>query len=579
MRLAVKFFLCASVVISAALLLSGYFLITFSYEGAISRETERAVNQFQYDKFTIQAGLLENKADFNEEIPRNLLIRLASELSGLAAFFTEDRTLLYSDIPGHAGDHLPVEAASPAPAGFFLPVDIPDNSHVVQMQTPVRIQTQAQTQAQTPTQTQMQAQTQKPAQMAGDVCYVTVSGKITQSGVKIYLLVATDISGVIAQKEQMMRSFARIYFLTLIFSMAVILMLSIYITRPIKRMNKAASGIARGSYGERLPVSGGDEIGELSESFNIMACAVESKMRELVENARQKEDFAASFAHELKTPLTSVIGYADMLYQKTLSSGQVRDAALYILNEGLRLEALSLKLMELIVLNRRDFVLEEMRADELLSSIAGGLKLVLEEKNVTLHLNVHPAYIMVEYDLFKTLLLNLIDNAIKAGCGKIVITGRLSDAGEPGGQWREQSNRQEREQGREQGREQAREQAREQNYLQEYEQTGRFPRNGESRMYYSISVADNGRGMPESELARITEAFYTVDKSRSRKQHGAGLGLALAERIAGIHGSSLEFSSREGVGTVVKISLVKLHGQTVPRQRNGLPNEGGAGNE
>jgi signal transduction histidine kinase len=266
-------------------------------------------------------------------------------------------------------------------------------------------------------------------------------------------------------------------------------------------MNKAASEIARGRYSERLAVTSGDEIGELSNSFNLMTDAVEDKVHELMENAQQKEEFVANFAHELKTPLTSVIGYADMLYQKTLTTEQVKDAAWYILNEGLRLEALSLKLMDLIILNRQDFVLEEMLSDELLTNIAGGLKPVLDDKKVTLNLDVQPAYIKVEYDLFKTLLLNLIDNSFKAGCSKIEITGK------------------------------------------------------EDNNAYSISVADNGRGMPASELTRITEAFYMVDKSRSRKQHGAGLGLALAARIAEIHGTTLEFTSGEEAGTTVKIDL------------------------
>jgi signal transduction histidine kinase len=318
----------------------------------------------------------------------------------------------------------------------------------------------------------------------------------------LYLLIATDISGIIVQKEQMMQSFFQIYLATLVISIAIILILSIFITRPLKRMNKTAAEIAQGNYNERLPVSSGDEIGELSDSFNLMTDAVEDKIHELVENAQQKEDFVANFAHELKTPLTSVIGYADMLYQKTLSAEQVKDAAWYILNEGLRLEALSLKLMELIILNRQDFTLEEISADDFLVNIAGGLKPVLEEKKVSLRLNVHSAYIKIEHDLFKTLILNLIDNAIKAGGNAIEIQGKQNNG------------------------------------------------------FYTISITDNGRGMPQSELTRITEAFYTVDKSRSSRQHGAGLGLALAARIADIHGTTLEFNSSEGVGTVVKLDLV-----------------------
>lgn len=466
MRLFAKFFLCATVVISAALLLSGYLMIAFSYESAINRETERAVKQFQFDKFTVQASLLSNAVNSDDLITYNLLSRLSSEINGLTVFFAEDGQPLYSDLSSN-------DTAQP---GFSLPSQITDNIHVMQMQT------------------------------VDGVSYITVSGKITQNGVTLYLLVAADINGVIAQKEQMTRSFAGIYFITLLLGMAVILILSVFITRPIKKLDRAASQIARGRYNERLPISSGDEIGDLSHSFNLMADAVEDKIRELLDNARQKEDFVASFAHELKTPLTSIIGYADMLYQKTPPAEQAKDAAWYILNEGLRLEALSLKLMDLIILRRQDFVLEEMAADELFSDIAGGLKPVLEEKGVKLYLNIEPGYIWVEYDLFKTLALNLIDNAVKAGCGRLTITGRQTD------------NK------------------------------------------YSVSVADDGSGMPPSELARITEAFYTVDKSRSRRQHGAGLGLALAEAIAEIHGGSLAFDSAVGKGTTVTIDLIYERG-------------------
>lgn len=462
MRLFAKFFLCATLVISIALLFSGYLLITYSHENAIRRETERALNQYQYDKFTVQAELITNAASLQGDISADLLRLISSDLSGLTAFFAEDKSLLYSGLP-HRTD-------------FSILDGISDDTVVNQIQT------------------------------VDEKSYLMVCGKVTQSSVTLYLLVATDISSVVIQKVQMVGSFVKVYFITLGVSMIVILILSALITRPIKKMNRAAAAIARGRYDQRLSVTSCDEIGELSRSFNLMADAVEDKMNELAANARQKEDFVASFAHELKTPLTSVIGYADMLYQKTLPLEQAKDAAWYILNEGLRLEALSLKLMDLIVLNRQEFTLEEMRTDELLQNIAGGLQPLFEEKKVSLHLRAHPAYVMVEYDLFKTLILNLIDNAIKAGCSKIEIIGK------PYG----------------------------------------------SR--YQISVTDNGSGMPESELDRITEAFYMADKSRSRKQHSAGLGLALAARIAEIHGGRITFESGEGVGTIAKVSLIHERG-------------------
>ena len=84
-----------------------------------------------------------------------------------------------------------------------------------------------------------------------------------------------------------------------------------------------------------------------------MAKTIESKMEELKDAVRRQEEFTANFAHELKTPMTSIIGYADTLYQKTLSPEEVHQLAGIIMNEGMRLEALSFKLMELVTL--RDY--------------------------------------------------------------------------------------------------------------------------------------------------------------------------------------------------------------------------------
>lgn len=448
MRLYARLFLCATLVISASLLLSGYLLITTSFDAALDRETDRAGNQYLYEKFSVQSSLISSKG----------LDDLSLSLNEKAAVFTEDLRQIYSTLPDRID--------------YSIIDEVSENTIVQQFQSVDAAQ------------------------------YVITCGKFTQSGITLYLVTGADVSEVTAQKEQMTMAFSRIYFIALGGSMVVMLFLSALITTPLKRMNSAAAGIARGHYDERLPAYGG-ELGELAESFNLMAEAIEGKINELTENARQKEDFVANFAHELKTPLTSVIGYADMLYQKDLPPEKVKNAAWYVLSEGLRLEALSLKLMDLIVLNRQDFTLEEMQADELLQHIAGSLKPVLADKNVTISLDVFPETVMVEYDLFKTLLLNLIDNAIKAGGDKIEVIGKTD---------------------------------------------------GDR---YSIYIADNGRGIPQSELTRITEAFYMVDKSRSRKQHGAGLGLALADRIARIHGNALEFVSREGAGTAVRIILIR----------------------
>lgn len=449
MRLFAKIFLCATIVLSVALSLSGYLLISSSYSNAIRRETEHALDEYQYNKFSVQAALLTQMDNFQEVFSENY--------DSKVALFAEDKSLMFSSLPEES---------------HFEILDMVYDDTLIH-----RIE------------------------QVGLRQYIMVCGRLAQSGRILYLLVASDMSSIGMQKEEMIQSFGRIYFLMLGVSMFSIFVLAILLTQPIKSLTKAAMCIARGDYDKRLSASSSDEIGELSKSFNMMADAIEEKMEELSVNAQQKEDFVANFAHELKTPLTSVIGYADMIYQKELSRDDVKDAARYILDEGLRLEALSIKLMDLIVLNRQKFVLEEMLASELLEDIVQSLMPSFAEKNIDVQLEAEHAYMKVDYDLFKTLLLNLIDNSIKAGCTKIEISGK---------------------------------------------QCG---------IRYCIGISDNGCGIASCEIKRITEAFYMVDRSRSRKQHGAGLGLALVSRIAEIHGASLQFTSEERKGTLVEISL------------------------
>ena len=283
-------------------------------------------------------------------------------------------------------------------------------------------------------------------------------------------------------------------------------------------MTAATQKIADGNYAERVAESGSDEVGQLARNFNQMAWAIEEKINELSQSAQEKEDFAANFAHELKTPLTSVIGYADRIYKKELSRDAQKQAAWHIWNEGMRLEALSLKLMDLTVLNHRNFVLEDIDAALLLAELAADVEYLMHEKGIAFLYTAQQAYIKADYDLFKTLFLNLIDNAAKAGASHIQVNGFLSDG-----------------------------------ILRQH--PGETHSRTQPVQLYTIQITDDGCGIPPEEIQRITEAFYMVDKSRSRKLHGAGLGLSLAQKIAEIHGSRLDFTSDGSSGTTVTIVL------------------------
>ena len=233
-----------------------------------------------------------------------------------------------------------------------------------------------------------------------------------------------------------------------------------------------------------------------------------SELERSIENlehlAARREEFIGSFAHELNTPLTAIIGYADMLRSKDMSPKSRFTAAGYIFSEGKRLEALSLKLMDIIVAGKQDFELRRFEIGYFLRTVAAVTVPSLSAEEITLDMRWEPGYIEVEPDLFKTLMINLVDNARKASHRNSVIElyAKIEDGG------------------------------------------------------CAIYVRDHGRGMPREELAKITEPFYMIDKSRSRAQNGAGLGLALCQRIAELHETKLEYESELGVGTTVRV-LVK----------------------
>ncbi len=231
--------------------------------------------------------------------------------------------------------------------------------------------------------------------------------------------------------------------------------------------------------------------------------ALESEIKVLEEAADRREEFIASFAHELKTPLTAIIGYADMLRSREMSPKNRFTAAGYIFSEGKRLEALSLKLMEIIVSGKQGIERRRFDAPYFIREVAAVTVPSLASDGMTLDMRWEPGEVEIEPDLFKTLMVNLIDNARKAS--RKGQTVELYGKNEEGG--------------------------------------------------YAFYVRDHGRGMKKEDLSRITEPFYMIDKSRSRAQNGAGLGLALCQRIAELHGTTLEYESELGQGTTVRVLL------------------------
>lgn len=268
--------------------------------------------------------------------------------------------------------------------------------------------------------------------------------------------------------------------------------------RPLQELQSAAAHIAEGNYAERAAVTSSDEVGALAQNFNAMAASVEQHIEELTETAERQRLFIGGVTHEFKTPLTALLLNADSL-QNTFLDEEERSAALARIEHQTRwLERLVQKLLRLITLDQKP-ELQPVSVPDLLDRVQESTADTLNKRGVSLEMDCHVEQLNVDADLMQSVLVNLVDNASKASAEGQTITLTADDTG--------------------------------------------------------FAVRDHGCGIPQEEIDRITEPFYMVDRSRSKKLGGVGLGLALVKEIVQAHGGRLEIESTVGEGTTARVVL------------------------
>lgn len=288
-----------------------------------------------------------------------------------------------------------------------------------------------------------------------------------------------------------------------LFAAVALLFLVKALLRPLGTLSRASRRIAAGNYSERVQLPGKDELTRLAQDMNRMADAVESRVGQLQQVADDQKAFIANMAHEMKTPLTSILGFADLLYiQKTVPDRQRIQYAGIIVEETRRMRSLSGKLMELLNVGSKNLVFTTEQLQSVIAEAAAAMQPVLQSAGMRLECSCEPElYLSMDRELFKSLLYNFIDNGRKASPeGSVIKLMAHADGGAA-----------------------------------------------------EILIRDYGQGIPQKELEKIRQPFYMVDKSRSRKAGGAGLGLALCEEIARIHSGVFSIDSRVGQGTLITL--------------------------
>lgn len=328
-------------------------------------------------------------------------------------------------------------------------------------------------------------------------------GGIQAEESRLILTLARDVTSVYESRHTMLSAFRTIYLATVLIGSLVSLAMASALTAPLSKVSNATKQMAQGKLSVRLNLRRADEVGQLARDFDHMAAQLQESMEKMEQTMQAQAQFMGSFAHELKTPMTSIIGYADLLRSQALPQEDAQAAANYIFTEGKRLESLSFKLLQLHLSKHELPELELVEMDAFLRQLIGQLTPIYESEGIHLTATLAPGQWHLDCALMESVLINLLDNARKAMDSGGTITVKLD-----------------------------------------------FPGNN-----CRIQVADDGRGMPPEVLQHLTEAFYRVDKSRSRAQGGAGLGLSLCDEIVQRHNGTLRFQSQPGNGTRVTILL------------------------
>lgn len=462
MKFLYKILLWTIIIMATAFGVSGYFFVNNVFQTALDREVDQALDGSNILQFALETAALNipTKYDVLQDIAVQQIganLERSGQGSGrLLRVSDEERETLYAS-DGFTED-------------MTLLQDIAEDSIIWQVL------------------------------QQGERFYVHTGIVVKAIDRNLYLETMEDVTQVFDERATGFSVYRQVTLVMLGFSSVIMFLICTLLTKPIRLLTGATRRMAAGDYGYRARKISNDELGQLTQDFNSMANVLEDTIAELQDEIRAREDFIAAFAHELKTPLTSIIGYADLLRSRKLDEEKHFLSSNYIYTEGKRLENMSFRLLDIIVTKRDQIDPQPVEAEVFARYLAD---MFAGNTNQELCIDFEPGTVYSDAILMKSVLINLVDNAFKASSqgGVVEVYGWNTDQG------------------------------------------------------YAFQVRDYGVGIPEDELKKVTEAFYMVDKSRSRSNNGAGLGLALCAEILRLHQSELYIESAVGEGTSISFVL------------------------
>ncbi|ABR54051.1 integral membrane sensor signal transduction histidine kinase [Methanococcus vannielii SB] len=296
------------------------------------------------------------------------------------------------------------------------------------------------------------------------------------------------------------------------------------IKKPIMDLKRGTEEFGKGNYEYKTNIKSGDELELLSNSFDKMAEKIAISNKELEKRALEleekntelkklddlKSDLIAIVSHEIRTPLTSIKGYVELVLDEAV--GKINNSQRKCLTTArenvVRLNRLISSMLDLSKLAKGELEMhrEEINIKKTIDEVIDDLKPISAEKNINITLEIDDIIINADKDRMKQVFINLIENAIKFSPENEII-----------------------------------------------EIKGKEEYHGD----VSITVKDNGEGIPKDKLEKVFDRFYQADLSPKRKGKGTGLGLAVCKSIIQAHGGSIWVKSEIGKGCTFYIVLPK----------------------
>ncbi|KAB2457983.1 HAMP domain-containing histidine kinase [Bacillus sp. CH126_4D] len=346
---------------------------------------------------------------------------------------------------------------------------------------------------------------------AGGVTY------IIYAGLRIYYKLVVRYEDPLAQFRSMVRQIGDVNFFLIIF-IPLSIMFFFFLTRPyVKYFDEISNGIhhlANGDFTNEVRVSSNDEFGYIAGEINVAS----EKLKEAVERGdfaeSSKDQLIVNLAHDLRTPLTSVLGYLDLILKdENLTKEQIKHFSTIAFTKSERLESLIDELFEITRMNYGMLQLEKRSIDigELLIQLDEELYPLLEKKGLEARLHITP-HLPINGDgkLLARVFENLLTNAIRYG-----YDGKFVDVN---------------------------------GYIESEEVV--------------VQIINYGDSIPEEDLPYLFDMFYTGDKARSEQQGGTGLGLFIAKNIVEQHDGTISAESNV-IRTIFEVRLPKEESEAI----------------